>query len=61
MSKKISVLCVDDSALIRQVMTEIINGQPDLQVVGAANAVLRCGPQLLGVIVFFAQIVPVEA
>jgi two-component system chemotaxis response regulator CheB len=36
MSKKISVLCVDDSALIRQVMTEIINGQPDLQVVGAA-------------------------
>ncbi len=36
MSRRITVLCVDDSALIRQVMTEIINSQPDLQVVGAA-------------------------
>lgn len=36
MSRKITVLCVDDSALIRQVMTEIINSQPDLQVVGVA-------------------------
>jgi two-component system chemotaxis response regulator CheB len=36
MSRRITVLCVDDSALIRQVMTEIINSQPDLQVVGVA-------------------------
>jgi two-component system chemotaxis response regulator CheB len=35
-SKKIQVLCVDDSALIRSVMTEIINSQPDMEVVGTA-------------------------
>lgn len=34
--KKIKVLCVDDSALIRSVMTEIINSQPDMMVVGTA-------------------------
>lgn len=34
--KKISVLIVDDSALIRSVMREIINGQPDMEVVGVA-------------------------
>ena len=28
--QKIKVLCVDDSALIRSLMTEIINGQPDM-------------------------------
>jgi len=33
---KIKVLIVDDSALIRGVLTEIINSQPDMQVVGAA-------------------------
>ncbi len=33
---KIKVLIVDDSALIRGVMTEIINSQPDMIVVGAA-------------------------
>jgi len=33
---KIKVLCVDDSALIRSVMTEIINSQPDMTVVGTA-------------------------
>jgi len=33
---KIKVLIVDDSALIRGVMTEIINSQPDMEVVGAA-------------------------
>ena len=33
---KIKVLIVDDSALIRGVMTEIINSQPDMMVVGAA-------------------------
>lgn len=34
--KKIKVLVVDDSALIRSVMTEIINDQVDMEVVGAA-------------------------
>jgi two-component system, chemotaxis family, protein-glutamate methylesterase/glutaminase len=32
----IKVLIVDDSALIRSVLTEIINRQPDMQVVGTA-------------------------
>ncbi|KNA33638.1 chemotaxis protein [Burkholderia pseudomallei] len=32
MQKKIKVLCVDDSALIRSLMTEIINSQPDMEV-----------------------------
>ena len=35
-ANKIKVLCVDDSALIRSVMTEIINSQPDMVVVGTA-------------------------
>ncbi|MDP1614880.1 MAG: chemotaxis response regulator protein-glutamate methylesterase [Methylococcales bacterium] len=34
--KKISVLVVDDSALIRKLLSEIINSQPDMEVVGAA-------------------------
>lgn len=34
--KKIKVLCVDDSALIRSLMTEIINSQPDMTVVATA-------------------------
>ena len=33
---KIKVLIVDDSALIRSVMSEIINSQPDMEVVGTA-------------------------
>lgn len=33
---KIKVVVVDDSALIRGVMKEIINGQPDMEVVGVA-------------------------
>jgi two-component system chemotaxis response regulator CheB len=33
---KIKVLIVDDSALIRSLMTQIINGQPDLITIGAA-------------------------
>ncbi|WP_404324717.1 chemotaxis response regulator protein-glutamate methylesterase [Cobetia sp. UIB-001] len=32
----IRVLCVDDSALIRELMAEIINAQPDMQVVATA-------------------------
>ncbi|AIO31895.1 chemotaxis response regulator protein-glutamate methylesterase [Burkholderia pseudomultivorans] len=34
--QKIKVLCVDDSALIRSLMTEIINGQPDMTVCATA-------------------------
>jgi two-component system, chemotaxis family, protein-glutamate methylesterase/glutaminase len=34
--KKIKVLCVDDSALVRGLMTEIINGHPDMEVVATA-------------------------
>lgn len=34
--KKISVLVIDDSALIRKLLTEIINGQADMRVVGTA-------------------------
>ncbi|AXF75636.1 chemotaxis response regulator protein-glutamate methylesterase [Erwinia tracheiphila] len=33
---KIRVLCVDDSALMRQLMTEIINSHPDLEMVASA-------------------------
>ncbi len=33
---KIKVVIVDDSALIRSVMSEIINSQPDMEVVGVA-------------------------
>ena len=36
MSAPIRVLCVDDSALIRGVMTEIINSHPDMTVVATA-------------------------
>jgi two-component system chemotaxis response regulator CheB len=35
-NNKIKVLIVDDSALIRSVMTEIVNSQPDMEVVGTA-------------------------
>jgi two-component system chemotaxis response regulator CheB len=33
---KIRVLIVDDSKLIRDVLTAILNEQPDIEVVGAA-------------------------
>jgi len=36
MTTKIKVLIVDDSALIRSVMSEIVNSQPDMEVVGTA-------------------------
>lgn len=36
MNRKIKVLCVDDSALIRDLMTKIINAQPDMTVVATA-------------------------
>ncbi|MDN5870581.1 MAG: chemotaxis response regulator protein-glutamate methylesterase [Nitrococcus sp.] len=34
--KSIRVLIVDDSALVRQLLTQIINAQPDMEVVGSA-------------------------
>src|SRR5690606_23159967 len=34
--KKIRVLCVDDSALVRSLMVEIINSHPDMEVVATA-------------------------
>ncbi len=34
--KRIRVLIIDDSALIRQLLTEILNGDPQIEVVGAA-------------------------
>jgi len=36
-TSKITVLVVDDSAVIRQLLTEIINAQPDMEVVGTAS------------------------
>ncbi len=33
---KIKVMCVDDSALMRQLMTEIINSHPDMEMVATA-------------------------
>ena len=36
-TKKIRVVVVDDSALVRSLLTEIINRQPDMVCVGAAN------------------------
>ncbi|SET11664.1 protein-glutamate methylesterase/protein-glutamine glutaminase [Thorsellia anophelis] len=33
---KIRVLCVDDSALMRQILTEMINSQPDMEVIATA-------------------------
>lgn len=37
MSKKISVLIIDDSALVRQVLSEIINSSSKLEVIGVAR------------------------
>ncbi|MDO9422964.1 MAG: response regulator, partial [Methylobacter sp.] len=34
---KIRVLIIDDSLLIRKVLTEILNSSPDIEVVGAAE------------------------
>ena len=37
MSKKIRVIVVDDSALVRSLLAEIINRQPDMECIGTAN------------------------
>jgi len=36
MAKKIRVLIVDDAALVRQLLTEVLNSDPDIEVIGAA-------------------------
>ncbi|MDQ6953122.1 MAG: chemotaxis response regulator protein-glutamate methylesterase [Mariprofundaceae bacterium] len=36
MAKKIRVLIVDDAALVRQLLTQVLNEDPDIEVVGAA-------------------------
>jgi two-component system chemotaxis response regulator CheB len=36
-AKKIRVLVVDDSALVRQILVEVLNGAPDVEVVGTAS------------------------
>lgn len=41
MSKKITVVIVDDSALIRQMLTSILSSDPDIEVLGAANDPLQ--------------------
>ncbi len=40
MPEKIRVLVVDDSALVRNLLKEIINHQPDMQCIGTANDAL---------------------
>ncbi|WP_042428223.1 protein-glutamate methylesterase/protein-glutamine glutaminase [Comamonas granuli] len=37
MNKKIRVIVVDDSALVRSLLSEIINRQPDMECIGTAN------------------------
>ncbi|KAA8996698.1 chemotaxis response regulator protein-glutamate methylesterase [Affinibrenneria salicis] len=51
---KIRVLCVDDSALMRKLMTEIINSHPDMEVVATApdplvarDLIKKFNPQVL--------------
>ncbi|NHB97059.1 protein-glutamate methylesterase/protein-glutamine glutaminase [Photorhabdus stackebrandtii] len=51
---KITVLCVDDSALMRQIMREIINSHPDMEVVACApdplvarDLIKKYNPQVL--------------
>ena len=41
--KKVRILVVDDHPLIRQGLMQLINGQPDMEVVGEA----RTGPETL--------------
>ena len=52
MTPKTRVIVVDDSALVRNLLTEIIDRQPDMQCIGAASDPLAaremirklCGP-----------------
>jgi len=38
---KIKVLVVDDSALVRSILKEVINSYPDMEMVGAASHPLQ--------------------
>jgi two-component system chemotaxis response regulator CheB len=40
-SRKIKVLIIDDSALIRSILREVVNSQPDMEAVGAASNPLQ--------------------
>ncbi len=40
-ARKINVLIIDDSALIRSILKEVINSYPDMEVVGAASNPLQ--------------------
>ncbi len=40
-SRKIKVLIIDDSALIRSILKEVVNSQPDMEAVGAASNPLQ--------------------
>lgn len=53
-SMKIKVLIIDDSALIRSILSEIIRSQPDMEVVGVApdplvarELIKQCNPDVL--------------
>lgn len=37
MSQKIKVMVVDDSALVRKVITDILESDKDIEVIGTAN------------------------
>lgn len=39
------VLIVDDSALVRQILTEILNKDPEIEVIGSATRSLCCTRQ----------------
>ena len=50
MGKPIKVLVVDDSALVRQTLIEILNSDPDITVVGAASDPLAAAEKLREVV-----------
>ncbi len=41
LNRKIKVLIIDDSALIRSILKEVVNSQPDMEAVGAASNPLQ--------------------
>ena len=48
MGKKIRVIVVDDSALVRSLLAEIINRQHDMECIGTANDPLIAREMILG-------------
>ncbi len=47
MKKKIKVLIVDDSAVVRQILTEILNADPGIRVVGTASNPLFAAQKII--------------